>query len=761
MLSENSKNKLKVVILIGVAVATINIWYGGELSGSAMRRALSINLGGGDCEWKPAIQFTDEGFPTDEKLTKTIIAGFPSGDKRLTYLQLEGLTGLSARDEWDFEFLGMTNQPFIKANYPHHEGIWGWRDVGDQIVMVVSDIKKVMIEYHDILWDLGFAQNFEEAYERVQNLYNDNTGIPLLGGLGSTWFTDANAYSSEDVDENAPLAEFLVWRDLRVFDEIHWYSWFIEYYMESGLMRDMFNHKMTVPSQWALATLPNFFTKHEMRHGRFVDEDEVVTPSYDPMCATITSGCYPVLVIDPEKLVDPIYGPAESRKLAKVVNGTEGFDSWMIDEEAWECVWSELIIERKGAKTFLDKEIDYDSYTYSFEMKNEMWHQIDRLIKKFEVQTDQIAKDLVEILRGHRDALDVDTPIDPISYEELMSYHLAFPPFFPNQKPFSSDDDFFVRTHERWADPEAASVESIIDRRRSWFEEEMEKKRTRKVSIKYYDATGWDSLPTEGLESLTPYAESTTRTIRYPKTEGVFADSEKKDHVGALFQAYLRVDPIDTGICVTSDDGAKLFINDALLIDNGGVHGARKKCADISPGVHKFDLAYFEQRGKSALIVEFRGKSGDRVVPPRSWASSEGARRHRDLVRLSELLEEDLRNLKETDLMGPWTRAEFNRRKLATADPSEQKSKKYDMRILDKMLSDKTKKKTMSAGATVGAAKTAPRAEEQRSASIGKGEPRARSSGTGAPAPGSRRRVVSKRQRGRRQQRRGASKQNQ
>ena len=46
-----------------------------------------------------------------------MVAGYPSGDKRLTFVQMEALTGLSARDEWDFEYLGQTNQPFIKANY--------------------------------------------------------------------------------------------------------------------------------------------------------------------------------------------------------------------------------------------------------------------------------------------------------------------------------------------------------------------------------------------------------------------------------------------------------------------------------------------------------------------------------------------------------------------------------------------------------------------------------------------------------------------
>eukprot|EP00957_Ditylum_brightwellii_P071780 5456359-Ditylum_brightwellii.AAC.1 len=67
---------------------------------------------------------------------------------------MEALTGLPAKDEWDFQYLGITNHPFIKANYPHHEGIWGWGDVGDQVVMVVRNIKRAMVEYHDILWDI-------------------------------------------------------------------------------------------------------------------------------------------------------------------------------------------------------------------------------------------------------------------------------------------------------------------------------------------------------------------------------------------------------------------------------------------------------------------------------------------------------------------------------------------------------------------------------------------------------------------------------
>ena len=292
--------------------------------------------------------------------------------------------------------------------------------------------------------------------------------------------------------------------------------------------------------------------------------------------------------------------------------------------QAWECVWRELIVERKGIKTFLDRDtLDYDSYTFSHELKNEMWHETNRLIEKYDPYEDQVAIDLVNILKGHRDAIGVDIVTPPISYDELMGYHLKYPPFFPNQKPFVSDDDFFVRQHEMFADPTAAAAESIIDRRRAWFEEEMEKKRERKITIKYYDASGWRNLPAGGLASLTPYDDTdTTTSINYKFTMGEFGKSGKTDRVGALFSGYVYADPINTQICVTSDDGAKLYLDGVLKIDNDGMHAEIKKCAPISVGTYKLDLEYFEAGGGAVLILEWGQSDGSyRVIPPRSWSS--------------------------------------------------------------------------------------------------------------------------------------------
>ncbi len=72
--------------------------------------------------------------------------------------------------------------------------------------MVVRNIRRSMVEYHDILWDIGYAKTFHEAYALLDNLYA----------------------------ERPPLEDFEAWRDERVMDEIHWYGWFIDYYMEGG-----------------------------------------------------------------------------------------------------------------------------------------------------------------------------------------------------------------------------------------------------------------------------------------------------------------------------------------------------------------------------------------------------------------------------------------------------------------------------------------------------------------------------------------------
>ena len=74
---------------------------------------------------------------------------------------------------------------------------------------------------------------------------------------------------------------------------------------------------------------------------------------------------------------------------------------------------------------------------------------------------------------------------------------------------------------------------------------------------------------------------------------------------------------------------------------------------------------------------------------------------------MNERLEEDLRNLKETDLMGPNTRAEYNRRKRLQGDLQEDrylgKSPQFDFSNFDEILQERKSEQLRVARAKFGA----------------------------------------------------------
>lgn len=126
-------------------------------------RGLSLNLGGGDCEWKaPAAKV-----PQELELTKTLLVGFPSGDKNVVSAEMEGLSGLPSKDDWDFVYNGYSNTPFIKSNYPHQSGIWSWDDNADQVALVVQNIRRSMIEYSDLYWDMSSEFDKDEKRDNI------------------------------------------------------------------------------------------------------------------------------------------------------------------------------------------------------------------------------------------------------------------------------------------------------------------------------------------------------------------------------------------------------------------------------------------------------------------------------------------------------------------------------------------------------------------------------------------------------------------
>ncbi len=176
-----------------------------------------------------------------------------------------------------------------------------------------------------------------------------------------------------------------------------------------------------------------------MDYDLVVGADTIVTPSYDPHCtggeipaacdrwngnhyhctnAPISGGCEAVAVVSAEKLRDYDEGPAETARIANALLKDGRTGQYVIDAEAWDCIWTELIVNGKGLRTVYDRPGYGTESTYSFssEMLQAMVTELDRLITKYdgpEWNTRATANRIVELLVEHRGL--VQTELDDVN----------------------------------------------------------------------------------------------------------------------------------------------------------------------------------------------------------------------------------------------------------------------------------------------------------------------------------------------------------
>jgi len=77
---------------------------------------------------------------------------------------------------------------------------------------------------------------------------------------------------------------------------------------------------------------------------------------------------------------------------------------------------------------------------------------------------------------------------------------------------------------------------------------------------------------------------------------------------------------------LTSDDGAKLWIDDKLVVDNDGDHGADEKTGKIklAAGQHKLVLGYYQSGGEHALSLSYEGGDfGKKFIPTAALSAKE------------------------------------------------------------------------------------------------------------------------------------------
>jgi len=101
---------------------------------------------------------------------------------------------------------------------------------------------------------------------------------------------------------------------------------------------------------------------------------------------------------------------------------------------------------------------------------------------------------------------------------------------------------------------------------------------------------------------------------------------ERPEHFGLFFNGYVEVpeDGLYT-LELTSDDGSQLYVNNELLIDHDGFHGATGKTGMVAltRGHHRLGVWFFQSGGGKDLALRIRRGDGPFEPVPDEWLSVE------------------------------------------------------------------------------------------------------------------------------------------
>jgi predicted alpha/beta superfamily hydrolase len=120
-----------------------------------------------------------------------------------------------------------------------------------------------------------------------------------------------------------------------------------------------------------------------------------------------------------------------------------------------------------------------------------------------------------------------------------------------------------------------------------------------KPGLKYSLYEGvWDSLP--DFSALKPVKKGITPAVD-------LAFLTKKDSVAVKFEGYLQIRKQGLYLLwITSDDGARLYLDSKLVLNNNGLHDASKpmtKLLPLMPGFYQLTIEYFEKTGDESVTI--------------------------------------------------------------------------------------------------------------------------------------------------------------
>ncbi|QEC40770.1 fibronectin type III domain-containing protein [Pseudobacter ginsenosidimutans] len=147
------------------------------------------------------------------------------------------------------------------------------------------------------------------------------------------------------------------------------------------------------------------------------------------------------------------------------------------------------------------------------------------------------------------------------------------------------------------------------------------------LSYKYFEGTGWTSLPNFNFTNIVKTGISNGSTVL-----NISGIQNRTDNYGILFEGYIKVPTSATyTFSLTANDGANLYVGSpygtAEVINHDGNHSATAKTGSIylAAGVHPIAIAYYHNTGSGqALSLTWRNNAGlsEQNVPLSAYFSN-------------------------------------------------------------------------------------------------------------------------------------------
>lgn len=138
---------------------------------------------------------------------------------------------------------------------------------------------------------------------------------------------------------------------------------------------------------------------------------------------------------------------------------------------------------------------------------------------------------------------------------------------------------------------------------------------TQQGLLRRHYSGSWSALP--DFDALSADAEAVTSDV----SVGPYAGTER---FGLVFTGYLQVDRGGNHeFEIGSDDGSRLLIDGAVVVDNDGLHGYETGTGSVGliTGRHRVRVEFFERSGGERLTLRYRRSSGSFAELPANMLS--------------------------------------------------------------------------------------------------------------------------------------------